>query len=495
MARTRVDAGAPRSPLGGRPTGMALAGVVARAGDRAEYERWAEQVAGAGYCRRPVRLSGEVEHVDTSSGELRDSYSTDVEPDGVILKACGTRRASRCEPCARTYRYNAYHLIGAGLRGGKGVPETVSRHPFVFVTFTAPSFGRVHVRREQADTVYPCHAGRLGERCEHGRRLGCWHRHEEGDRALGLPLCLDCYDYEAAVIWNALAPELWRRTTISIARALARLAGMPRSELAKVVRVSYVKVAEFQRRGQVHHHAIIRLDGLDATGEVTMPPEALTVDLLIEAIRAAAASARAPLPAAARGGWVGPETVGWGQQLDIRVIGETEGAGELSAERVARYVAKYATKAAETVGPALDRPIKSARDLARLDLPDHAARLVRACWMLGGRPELAGLGLRRWAHMLGYRGHFLTRSRRYSTTFRALRGARRAWSNIRRYGPAVQLDRDGRPLPPDGVEAVASLMYEGLGYTTAGDTWLAWSMEQDAREQRRAARDAVAGTT
>jgi hypothetical protein len=187
--------------------------------------------------------------------------------------------------------------------------------------------------------------------------------------------------------------------------------------------------------------------------------------------------------------------MGWGQQLDIRVIGGTEATGELSAERVARYVAKYATKAAETVGPALDRPIKSTRDLARLDLPDHAARLVRACWTLGGRPELAGLGLRRWAHMLGYRGHFLTRSRRYSTTFRALRGARRGWFNLRRYGSAVQLDRDGRLLPPDGVEAVASLMFEGAGYTTAGDAWLAWSMEQDGREQRRAARDAVTGTT
>jgi hypothetical protein len=477
---------------GGR-AGYALAGVVARAADRAEYARWAEQVAGAGYCRQPVRLSGEVEHADTSSGELRGYYSTDIEPDGVILKACGTRRASRCEPCSRTYRYDAYQLIGAGLRGGKGVPETMSGHPFVFATFTAPSFGRVHVRREQAGTVFPCHAGRLGERCQHGRRLGCWHRHDEDDPTLGLPVCPDCYDYQAAVIWNAMAPELWRRTTISIARVLARLAGVPRSELAKVVRISYVKVAEFQRRGQVHYHAIIRLDGLDQAGEA-VTPDGFTIDLLIEAIRAAAGNVRAPIPAAPEGR-TGPDAVGWGQQLDIRVISRTETAGELSAERVARYVAKYATKAAETVGPALDRPIKSARDLARLDLPDHAARLVRICWTLGGRPEFAGLGLRRWAHMLGYRGHFLTRSRRYSTTFRELRGARRAWSNVRRYGPEVRLDRDGRRLPPDGIEAVSSLVYEGLGYTTAGDAWLAWSMEHDAREQRGAARDAVAGRT
>ena len=31
---------------------------------------------------------------------------------------------------------------------------------------------------------------------------------------------------------------------------------------------------------------------------------------------------------------------------------------------------------------------------------------------------------RQWAHMLGYGGHFLTKSRRYSVTFGHLRGER-----------------------------------------------------------------------
>jgi hypothetical protein len=35
--------------------------------------------------------------------------------------------------------------------------------------------------------------------------------------------------------------------------------------------------------------------------------------------------------------------------------------------------------------------------------------------------------------MLGYRGHFTTKSRRYSTTMRALRAARRDWQ--RRQAP------------------------------------------------------------
>jgi hypothetical protein len=32
------------------------------------------------------------------------------------------------------------------LRGGKGVPDSVSAHPFVFATLTAPIFGHVHTR-------------------------------------------------------------------------------------------------------------------------------------------------------------------------------------------------------------------------------------------------------------------------------------------------------------------------------------------------------------
>jgi hypothetical protein len=35
---------------------------------------------------------------------------------------------------------------------------------------------------------------------------------------------------------------------------------------------------------------------------------------------------------------------------------------------------------------------------------------------LGARPSLASLRLGKWAHMLGFGGHFSTKSRRYSTT-------------------------------------------------------------------------------
>jgi len=64
----------------------------------------------------------------------------------------------------------------------------------------------------------------------------------------------------------------------------------------------------------------------------------------------------------------------WGEQLDVHNIttGDDQ-AGELSAEQVAGYIAKYATKATESFGSGLDRRL-GAGDLERLDrLPAHVA--------------------------------------------------------------------------------------------------------------------------
>ena len=67
-----------------------------------------------------------------------------------------------------------------------------------------------------------------------------------------------------------------------------------------------------------------------------------------------------------------------------------------------------ASKATESYGAALDRRL-AADDLDHLDgLPAHIGELVRAAWELGGHPELDGLRLRAWAHMLGYGGHWST---------------------------------------------------------------------------------------
>ncbi len=459
------------------PGSRFLGDLCARGGDPGGYAQWRRRVRTAGYCQHPVRLLGGVDHVDTATGEAQTAFDSAGEPDGVLLKACGTRRAARCPPCAEVYRADAYQLLKAGLAGGKGVPETVAGHPRLFVTFTAPSFGAVHSSRVRRGRVQVCRPARAGARCPHGRPRRCGLRHVAGDPALGTPICLDCYDYARAVVWNALAPQLWRRTTIYLRRALARQAGLTVAQLHRELRVSYVKVAEYQARGAVHLHAIVRLDGPDPH---TPPPTWASAELLDAALRQAAAKVAVACPLD------GPP-IRWGKQLDLRPI--TEGTGELSARQVAGYLAKYATKATEGLGAALDQPITSAAELERLPLPEHAARLVRACWTLGAHPATASLGLRRWAHMLGYGGHCLTKSRHYATTMRALRAARRAFTARRHHGPAVQLDPDGRLLPPAGIVAVARWQYAGRGYTTPADAWLAASMAADHHQAYRLARE------
>ena len=88
----------------------------------------------------------------------------------------------------------------------------------------------------------------------------CGEVHDEDDPRLGEPICPECFDYEHAVLWNALAPELWRRTAIQIPRELARLLGITRTRLRERVRVSYVKVAEYPAPRRAALPLVVRLD-------------------------------------------------------------------------------------------------------------------------------------------------------------------------------------------------------------------------------------------
>jgi hypothetical protein len=299
-----------------------LAARIAGSADPAVLDRLLAQVERVGSCTRPVRLVGHVGEADRATGELREIYSTSSEPDGTLLVACGTRRASQCPACAAVYQRDAWQLIAAGLRGGKGMPASVAGHPLVFATFTAPSFGEVHHHRTRAGRTVPCTPRDAKRRCAHGRLVGCWSRHDEDDPRVGAPLCADCYDAEAAVLWNAMAPALWQRTTIYLRRALARAVGLSERGCRGLVRVRYVKVAEFQRRGSVHFHALIRLDGAppaDDPARLLPPPDRFTSALLTRAVTEAAETVSVPVPTPER--HTGPVPVArWGEQVDVRPL-------------------------------------------------------------------------------------------------------------------------------------------------------------------------------
>jgi hypothetical protein len=298
------------------------------------------------------------------------------------------------------------------------------------------------------------------------------------------------------VLWNALAGRLWSRTTIYLYRALAQLVGLSEADLRGLVRVSFAKVAEYQRRGAVHFHAVIRLDAATTCrcpACLLPPPAGFTAELLEVAVRQAAATVTVPCPAVDDDQGV-TLTAGWGKQLDVRHLDADDDGGELSAEQVAGYVAKYATKSTEALGVTLDHRV-TAEALDGLELPAHVAELVRACWELGARPGLAKLRLRAWAHMLGFGGHFSSKSRRYSTTLGALRRARVAYAIRRRRGGTLPLDAWGRPEDDQAAVVIATWCYLGSGYQSTGEAWLAALAAAHAREARRIAKEELTTTT
>jgi hypothetical protein len=457
-----------------------LAELLDRAGDPEGFARFEAQGESCGWCREPVRLSGRVTEVDGSRRDI--VYTTASEPDGVLLKACGSRRATRCPSCSDLYLGDARQLIGAGLRGGKGVPETVTTHPAIFATFTAPSFGAVHGRRQRGGRIQPCRTGSPKERCLHGRPLSCWVRHADDDPTLGEPLCAECFDYERAVLWNSLSSELWRRTTIYLRRMLARLVGLGDKELRSLVRVSFSKVVEYQRRGVVHVHAVIRLDGVGE--ELSPPPAPFDASLLELAARLAARQVAVRYPEGATSG-----LARWGTQVDVRVV-RSASAKDPAPGAVANYIAKYATKSADDSG-AFDRRFRGPADLSYRDLPAHLGRLAKTAWDLGGREELASLNLHRWAHDLGHRGHWLTKSRRWSTTFCALRAERHVWRVAQFPVPQSCVAQSTASSEPDRQlpERVRRWKVVGFGWRTSADAYFARARSRQRRETRRLARD------
>lgn len=66
------------------------------------------QVHRVGGCEQPIRLAGRVDLLDPATGEVHRAWSSEGEPDGTVLVACGNRRASRCEPCSRLYQGDSY---------------------------------------------------------------------------------------------------------------------------------------------------------------------------------------------------------------------------------------------------------------------------------------------------------------------------------------------------------------------------------------------------
>jgi hypothetical protein len=290
--------------------------------------------------------------------------------------------------------------------------------------------------------------------------------------AVGQPLCPDCYDYTAHVLWHAHASKLWDRFVIDVRRRLASSVGLVQSHFARHARLSFARVAEYQKRAAVHVHAVVRLDGPDGSGDE--PPAWATTELLTDAVRA---SARRVLVRSPYSPATGELALRWGAQVDARPL-RSKGDGP-DDDAVAAYVAKYVTKGASETGAGLDHPLTAWADIESAPVSTHVRTLMRACWRFGGLPEYEPLRLRAWTHTLGYRGHILTKSRAYSTTYAALR--------------AQRADHMGHGDGPDAITE-RQWRYVGSGHTP-GAALIAAGIADDLAESRRLYVEAVQGAT
>ncbi|WP_461046900.1 replication initiator [Terrabacter koreensis] len=468
--------------------------VLARLLSR-DFDAWSEAASRVGHCARPIRLHGSSRTVDAVTGEVLSSFSSADSPLGVLHVRCGNRRAADCPSCSRVYAADTFHLIRAGVVGGKGIPDAVSENPLVFATLTAPSFGSVHGTRN-GRRCRPYRAKEQADRCAHGRPTVCHATHVDGDPLLGQPLCGDCYDYPSHIVWQWWGPELWRRFTIALRRALARMLGITPHRLAQVATVQFAKVAEYQLRGLVHFHALVRVDGKTTDEEShAQAPAGITAALLSSAIEAAAASVWFDAPPLFGGDLV--RRLRFGSQVDARPVRDAHRTddpdGQLEAEQVAGYLAKYATKSAtdstNTGSPHLHRLRATiAQTVAR---QQHEAAATEA--PMAGHPYAL---LVKWAHMLGFRGHFSSKSRRYSVTLGRLRRARvrfqRRLATANREGRTFEARELDDLLEDDDTETtlvVGHWTYAGSGWDTDGDAELAKAAAARAREyaQERAA--------
>ncbi|MFJ8022839.1 replication initiator [Streptomyces sp. NPDC096311] len=218
------------------------------------------------------------------------------------------------------------------------------------------------------------------------------------------------------------------------------------------------------------------MDGPD--GPASTLPVWATSGLLLEAVTQAAASSFVTPPDS---GAYGIERLAWGAQFDARPIHSLSDSDALSDEAVAGYVAKYVSKGAAETGAGLDYRITTPDDIRAAAVSNHTRALMGACWRLGGLVELGHLRLRTWAHSLGYRGHILTKSRRYSTTYAALRADR---ADHLRASAGTTVD------DPDTVTESA-WHYVGSGHTP-GAAQLAAGIAEDLATSRELARGAVA---
>lgn len=294
---------------------------------------------------------------------------------------CGSRVKSRCASCAELYRGDWAAIARSGVFDGP-----VERYRFYLLTLTAPSFGRVHrVPR----------AGDVG-----AGLCGCGVRHGSADAGLrGVPLDPSAYDYAGQVAWNRDAGLLWDRTR--------------RRVRDRWDSVEYFIVREWQDRGVLHVHVLVRIARAEA------PP----ADMLRDAARTAVATSK-----------VDGALVEWGAQARCDAF-RADGDGAKTIwylSKALNYVMKDVIHQGEMVHPrvwahlsALERAARAMRCAPDCDPASCGSRVHDR---YGARSQVVSAS-RRTRHRTGWSFTGLTRT--------VQRRLRREWVLSRQAGAAA----------------------------------------------------------
>ncbi|WP_297591184.1 replication initiator [uncultured Mobiluncus sp.] len=146
---------------------------------------------------------------------------------------CNSRFCDICPRCALLYRKDWLIICKSGCVPWDDIPqETIKKYTFYFLTLTAPSFGEIHFVPNTDSGSKVC---------------ACGKTHTEEDLHLkGVPVDPSTYDYEGQVAWNYAAAQLWRNTYRALRNSFETL--------------DFFRVWEWQSRGALHVHVILRIE-------------------------------------------------------------------------------------------------------------------------------------------------------------------------------------------------------------------------------------------
>lgn len=201
---------------------------------------------------------------------------------------CWTNDFSQCASCANLNNLYTKKLIGSGF-------ENNDKNKYYFLTLTAPSFGTIHsVPYSVTDAMTVC---------------ACGVTHEFGSDLAGVPVDAKKYKFGATVRWNNGSAELFRRSMRYLGEELPGF--------------SWAAVREYQSRGSLHFHIIIRVSNDSSAVEVVEKLEKVSK--------------------------YKSHDLSWGRNVDARLLANTQ-----ENEQTVRYMSKvvgYAGKKTTNLSP------------------------------------------------------------------------------------------------------------------------------------------------